>query len=137
LPSFSNPTVQVIIIGSGTAELAVGLFAIGAHFNLGRTLHDGASVGIFDYSRKEVDDFGNVTVVPRAFSKRGSFQNLITKAQVDGVQSVLAAYRATPAVYSASEDYDATLIFGFVKDFQIEIAYPNESLVSLEIEGLT
>jgi hypothetical protein len=137
LPSVSNPTVQVIIEGSVTAQLAIGLFVVGQAFNLGRTLHDGASVGIFDYSRKEVDDFGNVTVVPRAFSKRGSFQNLITKAQVDGVQSVLAAYRATPAVYSASEDYDATLIFGFVKDFQIEIAYPNESLVSLEIEGLT
>jgi hypothetical protein len=137
LPSFSNPTVQVIIIGSGTAELAVGLFAIGAHFNLGRTLHDGASVGIFDYSRKEVDDFGNVTIVERAYSKRGSFQTLIDKPRVDAVQAVLASLRATPAVYSASEDYDATLIFGFAKDFQIEIAYPNESLLSLEIEGLT
>lgn len=133
LPSYSNPSIQVIISGG---DISVGVFVLGRSFDLGRTLHNGAQVGITDYSRKEADDFGNYAIVERAFAKRGSFQNLITAGQVDGVQETLADYRATPAVYSASPDYDATLIFGFFRDFQIEIAYPNESLVSIEIEGL-
>jgi hypothetical protein len=133
---FSSPEVQVIVTGTGTADVAVGHFAIGQQFDLGRTLHDGASVGITDYSRKEVDAFGNYELVERAFAKRGSFQTLITSGQVDGIQATLADYRATPAVYSASPDYSATLIFGFFRDFQLEIAYHNESLHSIELEGL-
>jgi hypothetical protein len=133
---YGDPSIQVIITGGGTDDVAVGHLSIGRTYNLGRTLHDGAHVGITDYSRKEADDFGNYELVERAFAKRGSFRTLIESGQVDGIQSVLAQYRATPAVYSASEDYAATLIFGFFRDFQIEIAYPTQSLVSLELEGL-
>lgn len=137
LPSFGSPEVRVIITGAMTADVSVGNFVTGQLFSLGRTLHDGAQIGIIDYSRKDTDEFGNSTILQRAFSKRGSFQNLIVNGQVDAVMQVLSDYRAVPAVYSASEDYDATLIFGFPRDFNIEIAYPLESLVSIELEGLS
>lgn len=137
LPSYSSPTVRVIITGTGTAPLGCGNLVIGQSKDLGRTLHDGAQVGIIDYSRKDVDAFGNYTIVQRAFSKRGSFKTRIAKAQVDGIQTALSAFRATPAVYSASDEYAATLIFGFFRSFDIEIDYPAESLCSIEIEGLT
>lgn len=137
LPAYSDPTVRVIVTGTGTADLSVGNFAVGRQFNFGRTLHDGAQVGILDYSRKEADDFGNYSIVQRAFSKRGSFKTRIARGQVDAIQNVLSQYRATPAVYSASSLYGATLIFGFFREFNVEIDYPQESLVSIDIEGLT
>lgn len=137
LPVYLDPQIEVTIEGTGTADVELGLLSAGFTKDLGETQHDGAQIGITDYSRKDIDAFGNYTIIERAFSKRGSFKTRIAKSAVDSVHAVLAQYRATPAVYSASSDYGATLIFGFFRDFQIEIDYPLESLVSIEIEGLT
>jgi hypothetical protein len=137
LPVYSSPLVRVVITGTGTSTVKCGTLVIGMSKDLGETQHDGAQVGIIDYSRKEADAFGNYTIVERAFSDRGSFKMRIAKGQVDGIKNVLSGYRATPAVYSASPEYNSTLIFGFFREFNIEIDYPLESLCSLEIEGLT
>lgn len=137
LPAYIDPTIQVIVEGNGSSAVQVGLLSIGLTKSIGVTQHDGAQIGIIDYSRKTADDFGNYNIVERSFSKRGSFRCRIPKAAVDGVHEVLTSYRAIPAVYSASEEYGSTLIFGFFRDFSIEIDYPLESLVSIEIEGLT
>lgn len=137
LPAFADPTVKVTIEGNGSSPVECGVLSIGLAKDLGVTLADGAQVGITDYSRKVADDFGNYSIVERAFSRRGSFRMRVPKSAVDGIQDTLAAYRATPAVYAASPEYGATLIYGFFRDFNIEIDYPTVSLVSLEIEGLT
>jgi hypothetical protein len=110
---------------------------MGLSKNLGSTLHDGAQVGITDYSRKDTDDFGNFYLVQRSFAKRGSFQTRIKKAEVDGVISTLAAHRAVPAIYLATKEYGSTLFFGIFREFNVEIDRPLESLVSIDIEGLT
>lgn len=136
LPMYRNPTIRVRVEGNGS-PVGIGIFSMGMSKYLGATLHDGAQVGIIDYSRKETDEFGNYTIVKRAFSKRGSFQTRIKKSAVDSVQSILAAYRTVPAVYLATTEYDATLFFGIFREFNIEIDRPQESLVSIEIEGLT
>jgi hypothetical protein len=137
LPVNANPTVRVILTGTGTGLVQCGTLIVGLSKDLGETDRDGAQVGITDYSRKEVDTFGNYTIVPRAFSDRGSFKIRMAKASVDGVRDLLSDFRTTPAVYAASLDYNSTLIWGFFRDFNIEIDYPLESLCSIEIEGLT
>lgn len=137
LPTYLNPSVRIIITGDGGSPVGVGIFSIGLSKNLGKTLHDGASVGIVDYSRKDTDEFGNFILVQRSFAKRGSFQTRIDKAQVDGVIATLTSYRAVPAVYLASEDYGATLLFGIFREFNVEIDRPLESLCSIDLEGLT
>jgi hypothetical protein len=81
LPIYNNPTVRVVLTGTGTATMECGNLVAGQQKDLGRTLHDGAQVGIIDYSRKEADAFGNYTIVERAFSKRGSFKMRIAKAR--------------------------------------------------------
>jgi hypothetical protein len=137
LPAYLDPTIDLTIEANGNGDIGVGVLSVGLAKDLGLTLHDSAQIGITDYSRKAVDDFGNYTIIKRAFSRRGSFRSRIQKSAVDGVFNALSDYRSTPTVYLASEDYGATLIFGFFKDFTIEIDYPTESLVSIEIEGLT
>ena len=134
LPLYPNPIVRIVITG---ATVTCGTVVVGQSKNLGKTLHDGAAVGITDYSRKETDDFGNYTLVERAFARRGSFQLRLPRASVDEVQRILSDYRATPAVYAATTEYSSTQIFGFFREFNIEIDRPLESLCSIEIEGLT
>ena len=137
LPINANPTVRVIITGTGTSLVQCGSLVIGLSKDLGRTLYDGAQVGIADYSRKDVDAFGNYTIVQRAFSDRASFKIRMAKASVDGVKDLLSDYRAIPAVYVGATEYGSTMILGFFRDFNIEIDYPLESLCSLDLEGLT
>lgn len=134
LPPNSGTHIRVIITGTGTA--ACGTMVLGQVRDLGST-PVGARGGITDYSRKVTDDFGNVTLVERGYAKRWSFQPLIEKAQVDPLFRILAQYRATPIIWIGAEEYQSTYIYGWVRDWAVEIAYPNHSLLSLEIEGLT
>jgi hypothetical protein len=118
----------------GTA--AIGECVLGLARELGGMQY-GARVGIRDYSVKTQDDFGNYTILERAFSKRASFSLWVEGGLTSELQSILASYRATPAVYIGTDRHAATMIYGFYKDFDIDIAYPQASLCSLEIEGLT
>lgn len=113
-----------------------GAIVAGLSKVLGTTLN-GASTGITDYSVKSQDDFGNYSVTERAFRKRGSFQIMVDRVGSDGVQATLEQYRATPVVYVGSSAYSATIIYGFYRDFSVNIAYSTYSVCSIDIEGLT
>jgi hypothetical protein len=141
LPLNADLQVDVAVAGSGTVE--IGSCVFGLSRELGASTY-GAKLGINDFSRKETDAFGRPTVVERPYSKRGSFTVVITGGSMEEVASKIAAvnkllaeYRATPLVWVASDTYDATIIFGFYKSFDLEIAYAIQSILTLEIEGLT
>lgn len=135
IPVYANPTIQVIINRVG-GDASVGTLVIGQSLLLGATVY-GARLGIQDYSRKVADDFGNFTIIERAFAKRATFKVFMDKAKVDAAAAFLATIRATPVVYKGTGDYAATYIFGFFKDWSIEITNPSHSYCTLDIEGLT
>lgn len=134
LPLYTSPIIRAVINKTGTASC--GNMIVGQGRELGDVVY-GARVGIADYSRKTVDDFGNYTLVERSFAKRTSFKIVIPNTQIDQMQTLLAGYRATPVMWIGTDQYAATWVFGFYKDFSIEIAFVEKSNVTLEIEGLT
>lgn len=135
LPPYLNATIEVTLTDTGgTAKC--GACVPGLSRNLGLTQY-GVEVGILDNSVKEKDAFGNFTIVERAYSRWASFQVLIAKAMVDELQILLAAYRATAVVVVGSEEYAATMIYGYYTRMRTVIPYPNESILSIEFEGLT
>jgi hypothetical protein len=117
----------------GTAK--VGEIVVGQKESIGISKSN-PSVSIIDYSVKEVDAFGNYTVLERAYSKRLSCETYVLNIELDAVYNVLADTRALPAVWVGSEDYASMIVYGFYKDFSIEIAYLKYSICTLEIEGL-
>lgn len=94
------------------------------------------TIGIDDFSKRETDDFGVTTVVPRAFRRRMSVKFALPSDQVDAVQLALADLRATPAQWVAAEDYAWLNFEGFYKDFSIDVATGEKSFCSLTVEGL-
>ena len=137
LPPYPNAELTVTLTGSGTIE--IGQLIWGTQYDLGDAEY-GASLGIIDYSRKETDEFGVTTFVRRDFSKRLSARVLLQNTQINRVQRVLSDLRAEPAVWITAPDVPdlaPLTVYGFFRDFQIEVPYPRESLCSLEIEGLT
>lgn len=134
LPSYSDAELTIELLGG--SDLAVGVILIGQQKNFGIGIKYGARVGIQDYSRKETNSFGDTILVQRAFAKRANFDLMINKAEVDVLQTTLSTIRATPALWIGSTDYEATTLFGFYKNFEILISYPEHSDCQLEIEGL-
>jgi hypothetical protein len=135
LPLYSGPEIEVILAAGG-GGVSVGTMIVGQVKQIGST-EAGASVGIVDYSRKEADDFGNYQLVQRAFARKASFRVMIDGGEVDEIDRLLSQYRATPILYIGSEIFGAAAVFGFYRDFNIEIAYPTYAFCSLELEGLT
>jgi hypothetical protein len=135
IPTF--PSAVLSIEMTGTADLAVGVIMIGQQQRFSLGVRQGARVGIQDYSRKETNDFGDTVLVRRPFARRANFDMLIGKAEVDPLQNFLSDVRAKPCLWIGTEEYESTIVYGFYKNFDILIAYPEHSECSLEIEGLT
>jgi hypothetical protein len=135
LPLNSDPLIQVIMLEpGGTAKC--GTMVIGQSLILGGLVY-GATVGIQDYSRKVADAFGNYTIVQRAFAKRATFKVAMAGSKVDAAAAFLASVRAIPVVYKGTDLYTSTFIYGFFKNWTIEIAHPDVSYCTLDVEGLT
>ena len=65
--------------------------------------------------------------------------NIAVKAGVvDSVVSKLNTIRATPCLWvGSSGNYETLTVYGFYKDYSVDISYPTYSIISIQIEGLT
>lgn len=134
LPSYTDCEIEIEILGG--SSLAIGKILVGQQQNFGLGIKYGARVGIQDYSRKETNEFGDTILVQRAFAKRANFDLFLNKTEVDSFQTALSTIRAVPVLWIGSTEYESTTLFGFYKNFDILISYPEHSDCELEIEGL-
>jgi hypothetical protein len=134
IPPYSTGQITVTVIGS--APVNVGTLVVGSVFDVGGT-KPGVSLGIVDYSKKSTDEFGLTTVVQRAFAKKMTVPVVIKRAAVDEVGRRLSELRATPVVWIGADTYGQSVIYGFYKDWSIELAYSAISYGTITIEGLS
>lgn len=136
LPPYPDPVIT-ITASAPTSDISIGNCVFGTVYDLGLTQY-GVSAGIRDYSTKEANSFGITTFVKRAFSKRMDANMFVDKRTIRQTQKILEELRALPCVWigAEDEDYDMLTVFGYYRDFNIEITYPSYSLCRLEIEGL-
>jgi len=138
LPPYPFATVKLTFTPtSAGVTVKCGAAIYGTTVELG-IVEYGASSGITDYSRKEVDEYGITTLVERGFSKHTEYQLQVSTDQLRRVFSTIAALRATPAVWTATDDYKLTPLntFGYPKDWGVNVQYYGYASFSLEIEGL-
>lgn len=130
---YDNPTSG----GFGVAP-SLGEIIIGKSKFIGETL-EGSGRGITDYSRKDRDVFGNLTIVQRSYARRVTFNVFIDPGRTNFIESKLAAMRATPTAFYSYEDatrYGLTVL-GIYKDFFIPLTTVDAAFASFEIEGVT
>ena len=135
LPAYSNMRLNITLSNAGRTVRCGGL-VVGLVRNMG-DLQYGAKIGTANYSPKIRDQFGDYDVIEGAFSNKATWSLWIESRDVDLIKRLLTQYRATPIVYIGAEMYGATIVYGFYKDFSIDISYPTYSVCSLELEGLT
>ena len=135
IPPYPNAVITCTFTSSST--VMVGTVVFGNAYQIGKTQY-GVTTGIRDYSTKNTNTFGITTFTQRAFSKRMEANVYINNSDLRFVQKLLQDLRATPTVWigSDAEGYDVLSVYGYYRDFNIEIPYPNNSFCRLEIEGL-
>jgi len=139
IPLFPSCEVTIHVEIAGGSDVAVGQIVAGQISDLGQTQY-GMAAGIIDFSRKETDEeFGTTQFTIRSFSKRMSPTVYIDNRQLNRVQRTLYQLRAIPTLWLATGDptlEEISVVYGFYRDFQTEIAGPTYSICTLEIEGL-
>lgn len=135
IPPYPNAVIKCTF--SSTSSVGVGTVVFGNVYQIGQTQY-GVTSGIRDYSTKSANAFGITTFTQRAFSKRMEANVYINNADLRFVQKLLQDLRATPTVWigSDADGYDILSVYGYYRDFNIEIPYPNNSFCRLEVEGL-
>lgn len=136
VPQYLAATVVVTISGAGTVGCGSAIF--GQLYWLGDTQF-GASAGVTDYSTKTTNIYGVTKITRRAFSKRSTQRLELDNATLRRTQALIANLRATPCLWIGADDtqtFSPLAVYGYWRDFQIEIAYPRKSYCSLEIEGM-
>ena len=139
-PPYSNPVISITINGgSDIDEVGVGTIVLGKTSYIGETQYS-PTIEIIDYSIKDPDDYGNIDVVERAFSRRISVDIYVENSLVGFILDELETYRATPVAWVTTEASVALqnpyLIYGFYKGFSTVAEYISHSLESIEIESL-
>lgn len=130
LPNIPNPTITITVTGSG--DVAVGANAVGRALDIGSPAL-GATSDYTDYSTYEPDGFGEVTTVERGYSFNEEASLLIENTRYIFVRREILKYRTGP-VFVKLSDSPALQAFGRVRQFNLEISYPNQSIASLRIE---
>lgn len=134
LPSYVSADILITI--TTDTYTSVGEIVIGTQKNLGLA-NFGTSIGIKDYSKKDVDQFGNYLIVERKFAKTIDYDITVDTSKVNSAYTVLSKLRAKPVVYIGNPDLPETIVYGFYKNFSVVISNPSMSSCSLEVEGLT
>lgn len=140
LPPYLNMNVTLALNGSPGNTVGVGEVVLGKAKDISSAqqgVEQGAKVSITDYSVKTTDDFGNYTITPRAFAKRANWDVWVNNVDMDFVYNLLSSIRTTPILYMGSSQYNSAVIFGYYKSWEVAISYPDISVCTMEIDGLT
>ena len=134
-PFFAGAIVEVELTG---AAVSLGELVIGIDSRLG-TSTTGTTLGIEDFSIKQKDDFGRTFILERAFANTVSFEFALPTSGAARVRRILSGLRAKPAVYYTGQGQIpiGATVYGFPRDFSINLQTSVMAFATLEIEGLT
>lgn len=135
LKPYATSTLKITLTDTGNTVLC-GACVPGKVLDIGGTSF-GMTMGVDDYSIKQQDSWGNYTIQERTYRRWVSGEVWVDNDKVDGLINVLAGYRATPVVYIGDESFGASATMGFYERFSTLVRHPTQSLLAIEIKGLT
>lgn len=132
----ASPGCTITVDFTGTTALAIGVLVLGQIKRIGMGIKAGARVGIDDYSRKETDDFGQTSLVQRAYAKRCSVDVPVASNLIESAIRLLNSRRALPTLYIGSSTFGSLVIFGFYKSYEVVHAYADLSELTIDLQDL-
>jgi len=118
-------------------KASVGVVLIGYKQDLGITL-TGIRSGIDDYSKKEVDENGNIYLKQGKYRDTIDCKVLLKNTDFNTTKQRLIKIRAKPVLYLATscEDYRELFLYGYYENFSFIINTPVVTDLNLTLRGL-
>lgn len=135
LPTYSDCVITFTLNQTGGTALC-GALIFGTYADLGWTQH-GSAYGLIDYSTISIDSSGRFTINEGNYSKRANASIYCETRVWSSVQKVFHELRNTPAVWIGDENVPGTIIYGFYREYIINIDNPELTRIELTITGLT
>lgn len=135
IPPYDGITIDLSVTSTAPTGARVALFVAGKIVDLG-VANYGTSIKTIDYSTREVDGFGNYTIIPRKKVKSANYDCYVFSDQISTVRRELDAVSTIPVVYIGSEVYESTFVVGYYRDWEINISSPTVSDMTLSVEGV-
>jgi hypothetical protein len=130
---------SISIVNVSESEPAqCGMCVCGNGRNIGATQYE-PEVSLYDYSKKETDDFGRTYLAQGAFAKAIRATLYVDNDYVDSTFRRVTSVRGTAVAWDFNEDetsYSMLVTYGFVQDLRVMLRGPNHSMCSLDIQGL-
>jgi hypothetical protein len=126
---------NVVVTISGPSTVRCGNVSIGTLSTLGETEH-GSGLGVIDYSRRTVDEFGTATLLKRGYAKRLQCKVKLPSSEVNRVVAVMTAMRSLPAMWVGAAGYDSMAVYGYYKTWSVELTEFAVATLSIELESL-
>jgi len=135
LPPYAGADINLSVdSATATDETRAGRIIAGFEQPLGVTNY-GVSVSILDYSTKERDGFGNLTLVPRRTVRLVDYDAKVPTEQVDFVVRALERISSTPTLFIGDNSFSSSITFGIYRDFTQGITTPSISDLTIQVEG--
>lgn len=134
LPSYRGATIRIDVEAANDA--GIGVILVGQQQSIGMGVLAGMQMGMRDYSRKEVDQWGDVKLQQRGYSRNRQISLKVDSKDIDNVDRILSSIRATPVLWLISEKFDQSNVYGWYSNYEIVIQYATDIEISISIEGL-
>jgi hypothetical protein len=137
IPPYTDCVVTVTLTAtSGNAELAA--LGVGREVYFGVTQYSAIS-DILNFSSVERDDDGNAILTKRRNIPKSRQNVFCDKLSVNKIMETRDLLNAEPAFWYGISDvtdgyFEAVSMLGYYRDFSINVSYPENAIVSFELE---
>lgn len=137
LPPYSNGVITISLTNA-TGNVACGACVMGMQVNIGDVEY-GAESDVLNFSTVNRTSDGVATLVPSRNVPKTVSSIWLDKQYVDTVRAVRDSLNGSTAVWAGIDDstheyFESLLILGFYRRFTIDLSYPNQAKIALELE---
>jgi hypothetical protein len=140
LPPYTAGNITITLTSS-TGTVKCGAVIVGNYTDIGR-MEYGARISASNFSRIDREFDGTAVLVQRQTKPKVTGQLFFNKSQTNKILALKQTLNAVPTVWSGMDDdntdayFDGLLVLGIYKLFDVDIAYPENALLDLEIEEI-
>jgi hypothetical protein len=140
LPPYTNGVLE-IELSSTTGTVSCGAVVIGNQVYLGQVVYNATNEEL-NFSRIDRDFDGTVQITQRRSIPKIDVEVWADKTRTNTIRAARSELNAVPAVYSGLDDsntddyFEALLILGVYKRWEMNLAYPTKTISNLEIEEM-
>lgn len=136
IPPYPNTTYDLVISGTQpTDPVECGRVIFGPEFLIGGMTY-GTSFTALSTSKVNRDEFGNSQYIKRRTIARNDYDIVIDARRISDIRRALRKVDAVPTLFIGTELEEASIIFGFSREFSMNARSPKVGYVSLQVEEI-